>query len=403
MELAISLVLAVVPAAQAQERSPLAPGPVVLANGNVVVAGDVSGSFGSDDPGFFDYTDYEHSALRMLRVDVSAAARAGDHLSILGEVLTENFDSLRPYALYARIRPWTDRDIDVQIGRVPPTFGTFSRRVYASDNPLIGYPLAYQYLTALRPDALPATTDELLQKRGLGWLLRYSVGDKELDHGVPLVSAFRWDTGVQVHAGRRDRGLSAAASVTNGTISSPKFSDDNGGKQLAGRVEWRPAAAIALGTSVARGEFASDAALSAAGARNAADFTQTAWGADVEYSRGYYLVRAETIVSAWRIPFAQQPAMRDALRAYSASVEGRYKIRPGFYAAARFDWLGFSEVIGTAATEPWDAPVSRIEVGGGYSILRNLVLKASYQHNHRDGGRLRESANHVASQIVFWF
>ena len=41
------------------------------------------------------------------------------------------------------------------------TFGAFARRTYANDNPLIGYPLAYQYLTSLRPDAVPATADAL--------------------------------------------------------------------------------------------------------------------------------------------------------------------------------------------------------------------------------------------------
>ena len=53
---------------------------------------------------------------------------------------------------------------------MPPTFGAFARRTYATDNPLIGYPLAYQYLTSLRPDALPANADELLRMRGRGWL-----------------------------------------------------------------------------------------------------------------------------------------------------------------------------------------------------------------------------------------
>ena len=43
-------------------------------------------------------------------------------------------------------------------GRIPPLFGAFGRRGYQGrDNPLIGYPLAYQYLTSLRPDAVPAT------------------------------------------------------------------------------------------------------------------------------------------------------------------------------------------------------------------------------------------------------
>src|SRR4051812_36927161 len=139
--------------------------PIAFANGRVTVGGDVSATFGSDDPGFFDYTDYEHSALRMLRVDIAASAKLNPHVTLLGEVRTENIDSLRPYAFYARIRPWTDRDIDIQVGRIPPTFGAFARRTYAVDNPLIGYPLAYQYLTTLRPDALPANADELLRKR----------------------------------------------------------------------------------------------------------------------------------------------------------------------------------------------------------------------------------------------
>ena len=49
------------------------------------------------------------------------------------------------------------RDFDIQVGRVPPTFGAFARRTYAIDNPLIGYPLAYQYLTSLRPTRCPRT------------------------------------------------------------------------------------------------------------------------------------------------------------------------------------------------------------------------------------------------------
>ena len=91
------------------------------------------------------------------------------------------------------------------------------------------------------------------------------------------------------------------------------------------------------------------------------------------------------------------------LRAVSTSVEGRYKITPALFAAARFDHVGFSDIVGTQLTAPWDAPVTRIEIGAGYSILRNLQLKASAQHNARDGGRLQRQANLAAAQLVFWF
>ena len=376
--------------------------PIAIADGRVTIGGDVSASIGSQDPGFFNYTDYEHSALRLLRIDVAGSVKAGEHLALLGELQTENFNTLRPYALYLRIRPWRTRALDIQVGRIPPTFGAFARRTYVSANPLIGYPLAYQYLTTLRPDALPATTDELLLKRSTGWLVRYTVGAATPDRGVPLVSAFRWDTGVQVHTSNDF--VSATAAVTTGTVSNPLFRDDNGGRQVAGRVEFRPVAGLVAGSSFARGPFVTDsAARSVSETAQGATFTQTAWGGDAEYSRSHYIVRAETIVSAWRVPFRQQPALTGALRAYSTSIEGRYTIAPGFYAAARGDRIDFSEIRGTQGELPWDAPVSRIEVGVGYSIQRNLLLKGSVQRNQRNGGRLRQQDTLGAAQVVFWF
>jgi hypothetical protein len=399
--------------------------PIALANGRVTVSGDVSAGYACQpthdtvcgaDTGFFNYTDYDHSALRILRIDLTAAVKAGPHFTVLGEIRTENLDTVRPYALYLRIRPWTTRDFDIQVGRVPPTFGAFARRTYANDNPLIGYPLAYQYLTTIRPDAVPASADELLGRRGGGWLVKYSVGDPAPDHGVPLVSAFRWDTGVQAHG--TIGMLSATAAVTSGTVSNPLFSDDNHGRQVAGRVELRPAAGLVLGASLARGPFVSQTAVEAAAQAAVAaaaqmpvgdghEFTQTAWGGDAEYSRGHYLLRLEAILSQWRTPIL--PARPDAvalqmpLNALSISTEGRYKLRPDLYVAARVDHLGFSDQTGVSGTLAWDAPVTRIEVGAGYSIERNLLLKTSFQHDRRDGGRLPPAAHMLSAQLVFWF
>ena len=400
------LLLVLVAAARGVQAQTLPSEPIVLANGRVTVSGDVSAGFGSDDSTtFFDYTDYQHSALRLLRLDLSTAIKAGPHFTVLGEVRSENLGSVRPYALYLRIRPWTNRDFDVQVGRVPPTFGAFARRTYANDNPLIGYPLAYQYLTSLRPDSLPASADELLRKRGLGWLLNYSVGDQTKDHGVPLVSAFTWDTGVQAHTTVGI--LSASVAVTAGTVSNPLFADDNGGRQVAGRVEVRPVPGLIVGTSLARGPFVAQSAVRAAVGDARGDFAQTAWGGDVEYSRDHYIARVETIVSRWEVPIAPTPAGQLALDgplgAVSLSLEGRYKVRPGLYVAARAEHLGFSAVTSSTQTLPWDAPVNRIELGAGYSIQRNLLLKGSYQHNDRDGGPLTRIARMFAAQLVFWF
>jgi hypothetical protein len=102
------------------------------------------------------------------------------------------------------------------------------------------------------------------------------------------------------------------------------------------------------------------------------------------------------------VPAGRAPLIDGPLRATGTAIEGRYKIVPGLYVAARIDHLGFSEIQGTTSRQPWEAPVTRLEIGGGYSIQRNLVFKVSYQHNTRDGGRVR-ALNLPAAQIVFWF
>ena len=50
----------------------------------------------------------------------------------------------------------------------------------------------------------------------------------------------------------------------------------------------------------------------------------------------------------------------------------------------------------------WDAAVRRFELGASYAIIRNVIVKASWQRNLRDGGRiLRDDLG--ALQAVYWF
>ena len=117
------------------------------------------------------------------------------------------------------------------------------------------------------------------------------------------------------------------------------------------------------------------------------------------------------------MPLLGTPALTNPLRAIATAVELRRTLAPGLYVAGRAEHLSFSTVTTSAVTTStvttstvttgtrvvsWDAPVSRIEVGGGYSILRNVVVRASVQFNRRDGGRVRESML-PATQLMFWF
>ena len=399
------LLAACVVAACASSPSASAQGlpsePVRALGGRLVLSGEaVVSASSADNESYFNYTDYERNALRTVRLSLAALWQPADRLAFVGEVLSEDFESAGAYAAYVRLRPWMAHRFDVQAGRIPPVFGAFGRRRYNSDQLVIGYPLAYQYLTSLRPDATPAIPDDLLVMRARGWRSAYPVGDSQPRPGVPLISAFRWDTGVQARWST-DR-TDAAISVTAGTLSSPRVSDDNRSRQVSGRIGVRPTPGLVIGLSAARGGWLSS---EVPVAEPRGRLAQTAFGTDVEYSRDHWLLRAETVWSRWRLPFVAAPPEGPDLDALGYWIEGRYRFSPRWYAAGRVDRLTFSKITGTAfggLPTPWDAPVLRYEAGGGYYLRRNLVARMTLQWNDRAAGYV-ESRTFVAAQLGYWF
>lgn len=373
-------------------------GPVTALDGRLGVGAEIVATAGPpDDTAFFNYTDYEHNALRMLRISLASTWRPIDAVALVAELRSEDFDWVRPYAAYVRVRPFRGYAFDIQAGRIPPVFGSFGRRAYASDNPLVGYPLAHQYLTSLRPDALPASIANLLEMRGRGWLVSYPIGSPQAEPGLPLASAFRWDTGVQ--ARWRRGALDVSGAVTAGTLGDPRAGDNNDGRQLSARVALAPVAGLVVGGSIARGEWLEDDLSRAVPLANGR--TQTAAGADAEYSRDHWLVRGEIVWSRWSVPLGTGAVIdADALAAW---IEGRYRLTPRVYVAARLDRLGFSTVTAeNGVRAAWDAPVTRAEAVVGFYVQRNLVLRGALQHNDRDGGRVRQRT-YAALQAAYWF
>ena len=397
---------AAAPASRAEDGSP-APStsePSRLAFGIEGLA-----TVATEDSQYFNYTSYEKSATELVRVRAFASLRLAERVALLAEGRMDNGEGPSLSALYLRVRPLAGKPLDLQAGRIPPVFGAYSRHVYGADNPLIGQPFIYQYLTSLRADAVPASADDLLLMKGQGWGNYYpnGFGSTEWDHGLPMVAGDLWDTGLQVRwAGAR---FQVASAVTQGTLCNPRVEDDNSGKQLSARIQVQPVLGLVLGVSAARGEYLTDDALLAVPPESrGSSHAQRTFGADAEFSRGHWLLRSEAIVSDWFVPAVEAPYLPSPIRAWGAFVEVRRKLRPGLFAAARYDHVGFSQVTGSPAygstvptTTSWEAPVSRVEVGAGYSLIRNLQLKAAVQRNWRDGAEHPETVATV--QTLFWF
>jgi hypothetical protein len=207
----------------------------------------------------------------------------------------------------------------------------------------------------------------------------------------------RWDTGVSLRA--FDEPVEWSVAVTRGSLGNPRSSDDNGGKQVATRLAFHPAAGFVLGASFAEGEYLDDGVLALV---PSGPYRQRAFGFDTEYAWDRFLVRAEAVVGHWEMPQIDAPPIDTPLDFRGGFVEGRWRILPGLHVAARFDRLDFGRLRGSSGEDTWDARVNRVEVGGGYRPHRQVELKAAFQHDWRDGGRVHQES-FVTGQVLLWF
>jgi len=369
---------------------------------HVTAAGELTATYGSTDPGFFNYATYAYDPLRNVRLVLDASVRPAGRLELLAQVRTDGASQVRMAALYVRVRPWARRTIDLQVGRVPTAFGLFGRNGYGSDAPLIGRPLPYSYLLSLRRDALPATPADLWRMRGRGWLSSFPRGDTTADRGLPIVNADTWDTGAQLRvAGGR---VDWTGAVTVGTLSSPQVRDDNGRRGVTTRLTVRATPGLTLGASAARGAWLSrDLADVLAPDEHADRFVQRAGGLDAELAFGRWMFRGEVLASQWDLPAFTGDAGRERVDAVAAWADGRVRLRPGLDAGVRLERLAFSEIAAAGATRPWEAGVTRVETGVAWSPLRHVRLKVAAQRNRRpEGGRVRHDTL-LAAQVGVWF
>lgn len=378
--------------------------PISNASGTVTVGAEASASLSRrDDEAFFNYTDYDNDALRMARMRLTASWRPHAQWSLVGELRAGTSTGVEVSALYARWRPVARWRFDIQAGRIPPVIGAFARRAYGRDNPLVGVPLAYQYLTSLRPDALPDTVDDLLRMRARGWRPSFPIGSDAIEPGIPLVSASHWDTGIEAHWSNDL--IDLAGSVTRGAPAYPVVKETNSGVQWAGRAALAIPAGLTIGLSGARGQWIDRSVLDLKPIATGVSTSQSVIGTDASFEAGHLILRGEYMHVAFGLPVASVPTFTTPVTADTGFLEGRYRFLARWQIAARVERLTFSKVQGTlfsGAPTPWDAPVRRVETTAGLRLAPTIELRAGYQYNWRDAGRVLK-LGFPTVQLLYWF
>ena len=222
--------------------------PLTFGGGRVTIGGELSASFSCTNASLREpHLRRRRRLLQLHRLRALDAADAARRTDGLGQGPRSAVDSRRApqrgYGSRAALRPV--RRASGRGGRAQSTSRSAACRRPSARSPgaptrpttsLIGYPLAYQYLTSLRPDAMPANADELLRMRGRGWLSSFSIGEPAPDDGLPLVE--RASAGTPAcRSTRRNATSSTPPSRSRPERSAnPLVGDDNAGKQVAGRV-----------------------------------------------------------------------------------------------------------------------------------------------------------------------
>ncbi|HKJ93822.1 MAG TPA: adenylate/guanylate cyclase domain-containing protein, partial [Longimicrobiales bacterium] len=312
---------------------------------------------------------------------------AGDHLYGLVQFQADRGEAPRAGALQARVeqafvRYMPGRHVQLQAGKFASPFGAYPQRHHSENDPLIRPPIMYDYRTVLCAILAPGSTAGFLSWKD-DPLNRFRACGAPAIWGAP----YPWGAMLLGGAGRATFRLAALNSA-------PSSEPDQWGwaterfrhPSLVANVGYQVSPELHLGLSYNRGPYMRpDYQGSLDPGKQYTDYNQRIWGAEGEFKRGHAILRSEAFLDYWQVPNVQKQAVD-----LSYYVEGRYTFIPGLYAAARFGEMRFNDLVGGGygganPANHWDYDQRRIQIGGGYRILRNLEARAEYMLNHTAG------------------
>jgi hypothetical protein len=326
-------------------------------------------------------------------------AEINESISLFAEVQTVRGLTFVNYGLSAIYQPPKMPYLNFEVGKFLAPFGSFLGRRWASENPLIGFPLVYEYVTSLSAFDLPANSNELLGARGGGGAIGYHPESGESHGGLPKIqsghlpqpgSGLRiasrevYFTGAQLFgvAGQ----LRYYLGVANGALSNPADINNTNGLQLHGRLGLRPLTGLEIGSSFSWGAYLDKNAVNAQlepRGDSAEDFRQTALGFDLTYSIGHVQLFSEFVWNSWESPFVEEK-----LNSSAFYVESKYTFFTRFFVAGRFNLIDFGNIddpldedADGRLTESWEFDIHQWEVGLGFRVNRNALIKAARQIN----------------------
>ncbi len=278
--------------------------------------------------------------------------------------------------------------VNISAGKILTPFGAYSRRQLSPDNPLIGTPLFFYYLTNVSPS--------------FGYLNSATLPLAQASYGGQLSTIYYggYYSGVEVFGSIAGNLFSYDVAVMNAPLSST-HSGINLDKQVGihGRVAVQPAIWGTAGVSYAGGSFLESGPVNQS-MGSLDEFKQQTVGLDLNLNYLYYEFNAEYILNEFQSPYivynlSPPPFYVSGLAGRSMRLSSReilidLKIDAPFYAglyiAGRYNAVMFGSITDPFSSSPtfgssipWDRDVQRFEFTVGYKPARGVIVKVGYQ------------------------
>jgi hypothetical protein len=280
---------------------------------------------------------------------------------------------------------WTrGAGLALQAGRFVAPLGSYPSRHHTTADPLIRPPLPYEYRTMVSAREVPANSGAFADWKDDPATFR--------PIGAPPIWGAPYPWGALAMGSWR--ALSYHAAIVNSAPSSEPAewglrANPFDRPTLMAGAGYQLAPWLRLDVHHSRGPYLESRVVGPMPAEaGVADFRQLIWGAELLYQLGSRSLRAEAFHDRWEVPNVPDDPID-----VSWSVEAVQKLRAGWFIAARYGAIHFRPIAlgGFGYDGPmvdgravWDYDATRLQLGTGYRLLRNVEARAEYAWNRSD-------------------
>jgi hypothetical protein len=283
----------------------------------------------------------------------------------------------------------------IKAGQLSSAFGSFPLQYDDAKNPLIDQPLGYVNRLPIRADQIPCGVRDLLSQNYGGDVVNYCGGSTVEGYGI-LPATLYGLIGIEAELslGRMD----ARLQLTNSSPANPLAIDSRGQYlQWAAGGGYSIRSGLRVGVSAFRGPYMDSAlnSLLPAG-KMVRDFPATGIGADVQWSRGRWVLNGEWQRFQFDSPnFAIAPALNVSY------AEIKRILTPRAFVAVRVGFETFGRVgdLSGVSAAHWATSQQVNEVAFGFRPNRYQLIKAGYEWV-RGAGAYGTLDNVVGIQLV---